>query len=89
MPNSPPGTLSERLLTVGGQPAVRWEVADPPEPDAAPVTRLLYVVDIPGAGSANDWLVASTTTDQIGVYETNVMVLDWMMEHFEFLTDAN
>ena len=88
-PNTPARAVSERQMTVGDQPAIRWEIVDAAEPDTDPVTRVLYVVEIPGAERTADWLLASTTTEQTGDYETNVAVLDWMMERLEFLTNAN
>lgn len=88
-PSAPSGTFSERQLTVDGQQAVRWEITDPEEPDNAPVTRVLYVVDLPAAGSGDAYLLASTTTELIGDYDANVVALDWMMERLEFLPDEN
>jgi len=87
--NTPPGMVSERNLTVGNQPGIRWEITDATEPGVAPVSIVLYVVDLPTSVGGGDWLVAATASGQTGAYETNVAVLDWMMEHLEFVTDAN
>jgi hypothetical protein len=73
-PGDPIGLISEDLRTVSGYSALRREVVL----DDAGGLLLLYIISL-GSTSNPRYLVAATSTEQVGNFATNIAVLDWMM----------
>lgn len=72
-----PGVLSRETVVVDGEEAVRQEVAL----DDAGGAQLTYIVPVEELGI---WLIAATSTEHLGDYETNKEVLDWLMASATF-----
>ncbi len=71
-PSDPPGLLSRETVSVGGKSAVRQEVAL----DDAGGAQLTFIIPL---GEPDIFLIAATSTDHLGDYDTNKDVLDWLM----------
>ncbi len=73
--DNPPGLISDEPRTISGYPARRREIAIDPEGGA----MLMYIIAL-GSQASQTYVVVATSTDQIGIYDVNKQVLDWMME---------